>query len=502
MAAQPDPNRPGGLLAALVPSGVLRQPEVAVTTGIWWLLGLEGASSALDHLVARNGLSPQQGEWRTEVRGGEGGRTDLEYMWGSPLRTMVIVEAKLGHTLTADQVSAYATRFGDEGGLLVVLAPVTRTAEARAVIEQSRALVDHVGVVFDLWTYDEVIHALEQALPGSGDVAQLHGLIHAHSALDVAPVASEDLLESRPSRREDVWRVLDLATFGIGGTRWPMGSDTTLEQRRYVPVGPYAVGLAVGVGRKGLAPDETDRPWAWLRVGGTDSFGRLAARALRERSGLDVTEDEAGAWVPVPVPPGVFGSEAVDVVRDWVEGISELLATEIAKAVADQVDGIPAADQQAASAVLGIAPLSLDDLLITSTRRDDVWALLRESARGFYDRRMWPQLSNDADFELVRYLPIPPYGANIATCLAPRVAGAGTATPLAWLRVHRDTPHAAAVKAAFESFAPGDVVADAHGWAIPADIPPGLEAPSVVVAVRAQFRGLIAAIHAELSRDR
>jgi hypothetical protein len=36
----PEPHQAHGLLAALVPFGVLVQPEVALTRSIWWLLGL------------------------------------------------------------------------------------------------------------------------------------------------------------------------------------------------------------------------------------------------------------------------------------------------------------------------------------------------------------------------------------------------------------------------------------------------------------------------------
>ena len=54
-----DLNQPNGLLAALVPFGVLVQPEVAVTRSLCWLLGLEGAAGTLDRLVRNGGWNPK-----------------------------------------------------------------------------------------------------------------------------------------------------------------------------------------------------------------------------------------------------------------------------------------------------------------------------------------------------------------------------------------------------------------------------------------------------------
>jgi len=131
-------HQPHGLLAALVPYGVLVQPEVALTRSIWWLLGLKGGTSALDDLVRRSGLEPATGGlWLTEVVGKDRDRTDLEYRWGDPPVTRVVVEAKLGHTLTNDQIGAYRHRLLPEGGLLAVLVPEGRRVEAAGILRAS-----------------------------------------------------------------------------------------------------------------------------------------------------------------------------------------------------------------------------------------------------------------------------------------------------------------------------------------------------------------------------
>ena len=80
---RPEPNTPHGLLAAFVHFGVLAQPEVALTRGICWLLGLPDASGALDVLVRRNGVVPESnGFWRAEVVAEDRTRTDMEYSVG------------------------------------------------------------------------------------------------------------------------------------------------------------------------------------------------------------------------------------------------------------------------------------------------------------------------------------------------------------------------------------------------------------------------------------
>lgn len=153
-AARPTPSMPGHLLATLLSQDSLVQPEVALTRATQFLLGFPGATNALDGLILQSGLEPEPGGyWLTEVRGEEGGRTDLEYRWGAFEAVHVIVEAKVGHTLNGGQVDAYRPRLGDDG-LLVVLVPATRQREGWNVVEQLRHQYDQAGdgVKVDLWT--------------------------------------------------------------------------------------------------------------------------------------------------------------------------------------------------------------------------------------------------------------------------------------------------------------------------------------------------------------
>lgn len=487
MSEKAQSHAAGGLLAALVPAGVLRQPEVALTTGIWWVLGLEGAGGALDPLITRKGLEPiPGGRWYTEVVG-HGGRSDLEYEWGDPAKTRVLVEAKIGHTLTVEQVAGYAVRLADDGGLLVVLAPAARRAEALDVVARCRSMVgDHVR--FDVWTYDDVLQQLETALPLSGDVAQLRGLVQAHAATDRDPLRPQDLVEGSRPRRDDIWWIVDRASFGLGGSRLPSGADWNLEQRRYLPVGPYDVSLAVGVGVKGR-PVDPARPWAWLRLSGSDGYRRMAHRVLRQL--LPTAQwDGDETWAPLPLEPGIYGSEAAERLRAWLEWLTDELAGAISAEVERELRDLEEIEPSLVHSVLGMEPMAADDLTTASDRRrDDLWVLLTEAARPLYPDRMYPRLTNDPDYALVRYVPVPTSDSHVATCLGPTYGD--VPRPQAWLRVHRSTKNAEIGHAVLRQLAGDRVVEDPHGWAVPADIPADAEGPSMLAAVHAQLREIV-----------
>ncbi|MFC6238038.1 hypothetical protein [Longivirga aurantiaca] len=492
----PVPNQAGGLLAALVPFGVLRQPEVALTTGICWVLGLDGAAGALDALIARSGITPDSaGRWRGEVVG-DGGRSDLEYAWGDPPTTRVIVEAKIGHSLTPEQLVGYADRLPDTGGLLVVLAPAARRAEALEVVARCRDLTAGPAT-FAVWTYDEVLERLEAALPHSGDVAQLRGLVQAHNATDIDPFLPDELLEANASRREDVWWVVDHASFGIRESRQPSGTDWNLLHRRYLPVGNYSAAVAVGVGRKDPGNDPT-RPWAWLRVAGASAHGRLARRALASiRPGTEETKDET--WLPLRIEPGLYGSQAAERLRSALESLIDDLAAAITVEMEHQLDQARHLDTAMLDGVLGIGPLEANDLLAGSERRhEDIWTLLTEASRPLYPDRIYPVQTSDEDYERVRYMRVGASEAHIATCLLRR--GRNDSAPAAWLRVHRSTSHAEIGRRVLEELAPGQVVDDPNGWAVPVRIPTGVGGPAMLAEVHAQISELFTRFAASIVR--
>ena len=103
-------NHRNGLLAMLLDKGLLRQPEVILTTSIAWLCQRPDARRAVGQLVGTSAGGLQPGDdatWLAEVRAADGTRTDLECWWGTPSAPRVVVEAKLAALLTPAQVAGY-----------------------------------------------------------------------------------------------------------------------------------------------------------------------------------------------------------------------------------------------------------------------------------------------------------------------------------------------------------------------------------------------------------
>lgn len=474
------PSEPGGLLAALVPFGVLVQPEVALTRGITWVLGIEGAATALDGLIAAAGVEPgPEPRWFTEVVG-VGGRTDLEARWGRPQRTHVVVEAKLGHQLTTDQVAAYRPRLPDDGGLLAVLVPPSRRHEADGVVADYRASRPDDPVRTAVWTYDDVLGALNRHLPGSCDVAQLRGLLRAHAALDVPPFTDDDLWDDGtdgPSRMEDVWRVVDAASFGLFDERLPSGRDATLRFRRYVAVGG-GLAFAAGVGRVG--GERRRRPWAWARVSHESAYGRAAGAALVDGVPGAIQDDDV-TWAPLPIPTGVPGSVAIPAVREQIEALAQVARAAVEAA---QRRWTPRGDDPLRAVMrfaAGIPPFDAADLLDTSEERvGDLELVLDLLARAVTPGRLMPRLTRGQGFRWVRYVPIPPLETFLAIAFGRQDDGVRGSRPWAWLRVHRDSIDRDAAYAVLEEVAPGEVVADAGGRSIPLRVPAGADGPAVL----------------------
>ena len=283
MEGQAKPNHPDGLLAFFAPYWV--KPEVMLTTTLWWLLGLDGANDALDTLIRRSGVEPETGGfWLTEVVGVDRTRTDLEYRWGDPASTHVVVEAKIGHTLHHTQLAAYRPRLPEAGGLLVLLVPAARRLQGEGVLDAYRGVYPDDPVDLDVWTYDDVAQCFENHLPGSSDVAQFKGLVAASGALDMVPFEEDELLDDNDSRLKDILTVYDYASYGVFGSFLPVGRDSYFQNyRRYVALDPYPRFLSVGVGLRTADQTSSPRPWVWLRVaneqacrpGGSRVFERL-----------------------------------------------------------------------------------------------------------------------------------------------------------------------------------------------------------------------------------
>lgn len=391
------------------------QLEVALTRSINWLLGLDGAAGALDELVRRNDIEPGPNRfWLNEVFAGDGGRTDLEYWWGDPAQTRVVVEAKIGHILTVDQVAGYRGRLGPDGGLLVILVPEARREEARRVAAECRHRFQGEPVLLDVWTYDEVTAALDAHLPGSSDVAQFKGLVRASGALDIFPMSPAELLDDDPTRREDIWRVIDEASFALFGKKLPSGTDASLANRRYVEIEPYPACFAEGAGRSTRLKEGLAQPWAWLRLGPGDSLSHVSQPIIEQHRPGQTQEDQHGLWLPLSLPPHVSGAVMIATVREELEAIAAAIRDAIDQALRAEATPQPADWSDSIVKVVGMAPIAPADLLDDSTvLKGDIDLVVREAARGFFTGKVNRTVS-DAEFASNRYIRVTPFDTHIA----------------------------------------------------------------------------------------
>ena len=178
-----------------------------------------------------------------------------------------------------------------------------------------------------VWSYDDVLGALADVLPGSGDLEQLRGFIAACEALDVKPFTEDELAARAEDRRADLVRVLDQATasfFASGERVQPSGSDRDFSWRRYLEITPGGTNIAVGLRSSSPGQIETDGAWVWLRVHPATPNAAAAGAVLRKNFSATRPEPDGSTWLPLDVPAGVAG-EAV--AARLVEQVNQVVST-------------------------------------------------------------------------------------------------------------------------------------------------------------------------------
>jgi len=251
----------------------------------------------------------------------------------------------------------------------------------------------------------------------------------------------------------------------------------------------YEIGLAVGVGRKSRVSEGQPQPWAWLRLPDSSSFAKVAQPIVERMRSGETSRDREGLWLPLRLPAGEPGSVMIKEVRAEIETIGTAIREAIDHAVETELDRVPVEHKRSVTAVLGMPTIDPADLLDDSpARMADIELLLREAARSFYDGRIWPKV-RDSDYDFNRYIPVTPMGAYISTSMDRQTSDADNSPqPWAWLRVHEVTANAAIAYQVLERIAPGRVVVDSHGRAIPFDIPADAQGPRMLEAVRDQIQ--------------
>ncbi|WP_214056611.1 hypothetical protein [Nocardioides aquaticus] len=263
-------------------------------------------------------------------------------VWADPFRhPRVVVEAKLGHELSVQQVRTYAddlVRRSDVDGqrsLMVVLVPEHRRREAEDVIAQARRSDNH-DLLMTVWSYDQVLAALTASLGANPDLEQLRGLIQVSEALDIKPFTQAELDTKCAARHADLVRVVALASSALsndGRRVLPSRTqDPDFEWMRYVEVNPDKTCIGVGVRR---SPEHLGVPsWIWVRVHrGTynaESAGRLLEEVYPGRAALLT---DGTTWMPLTVPVGVGGAAMQQALLDQL--------TEITRVLSHCVDDLP-----------------------------------------------------------------------------------------------------------------------------------------------------------------
>jgi hypothetical protein len=270
-------------------------------------------------------------------------------------KAVVKLEAKLGASLTEQQLTDYANDLQKRAGagVLLVLVPKHRFAEAKKVLASAQLPASISGSV---WSWEEVIDHLLKAGNAelSGDLEQFEAMYQVLSGTDVAPLAGEDVLRRWRERELSFRDYVDRATriLSENGPLYPLGLDSKTMQddqgisfsdevasgkpkdasaaiakgnyfRRYVLCTEQVVQnsyFALGI-RDPFASYDTP---IWLRFHAkTGEFGWLRERLRNSALWSRIVESEGHLWLPIEPKIGE-GPEVIDSVVEQAKAICEV----------------------------------------------------------------------------------------------------------------------------------------------------------------------------------
>lgn len=309
--------------------------EVIATDALRLLLDDPAARSAFLAFIGR-GTSVDLGEIRTFVceRAIPGGRLDLEGV-DREGRPRLIVEAKIGHTMSTGQISDYvahqrASLDGVAAGVCALLVPAGRLAGAQEVVAFLRPGVREVPgprIEVTAMSWEDGLDAIQSAIADqpagaislAADVAQLRAAIAALGRW-IAPA-----LELPATDQPQYWTVLLEHLSGRVPADWagPLvsrDSDYTLFRYFRVPGmdAHYSVGLTGSFATDGAMS-------LWLRFHkATPGFDQVGERLRTSPFAARVNGLGGHAWLALTVDPGLGGPEQVEHVAAQVE---EIIAT-------------------------------------------------------------------------------------------------------------------------------------------------------------------------------
>jgi hypothetical protein len=327
-------------------------------------------------------------------------------------------------------------------------------------------------------------------MKGQPDVEQLRGLIEAAKALDIVPFDEHELTTANDSRFDDLWEVLDRASYKLFDITLPAQRDGIFVVWRYVAVGAFDAFFTVGIGRR----ERTDaEPWIWVKILNDSHLGR-ASQEVAKRLKPDAVVDEDGLAFPLLLEPGYSGVELEESIRDQLEKIAIQIRDGISESLSKAGDG--AGRSELPYSLTGMPAFAAEDLLDSSRqRRDDIVALVREAGRGFVTGRFRMQRSEP--FESRFWIQVDPYKTHLSVGVG-RTDESTVPRPWAWISVHESTPNRDVAYKALEERFQGEVKGIPNGRGLPLRIPDGVSAGDAFSSVVMQIETAKLAIRAAL----
>lgn len=322
---------PDRLLGYLTSRRVIREVEVAATTGLSWILGRYPevasrlhANLKQQHAVSTDGIV----QWHAEHPTDDGGRADLAAV-GADRAVLVRVEAKFGARLETSQLTSYL-HVASSSRLVpvVVIYPHSRHIEVEGKLKDVRQ--SEPDAVLVPMTWDAIIETLLSDLPegpARADVEQLRSLATAAQSFDVPPFPPGVAGEALAKRDDDVQAIAEGASRLANevGDVWPYRNlSPGLDRGRYFALGDGPTNGAVGV-RVGWVVDHPTEP-IWLRFHSrTKGFSRVLAAWTERQDHFGGDQEHGHLFIPLHLPRDVGGERMVDLLQEQIKRICEQL---------------------------------------------------------------------------------------------------------------------------------------------------------------------------------
>lgn len=309
--------------------------------------------------------------------------------------------------------------------------------------------------------------------------------------MDIRPFGEGELVTSDDSRLDDLWSVLDKASF----QGFPSQSRGYFEKYRFYPVGDFDADFSVGIGRTGRSEPE---PWCWVRFSKDAHLGPAQQEAIKAHR-LDAEQDGDSLIVPLVLEPGLSGYELTESLREQLDEIALQVRDGLRRILADaDLTGVEV-DETVLAPLHGMRAFTAAELLDSdSTRRQDIQTVLDQVSGHIFRGGRVRWLTSDPTFEKRNWMTIDPYRSHLSIGVA-RKDAAPAPRPWAWLSVHETTAQVEVVRRALDDAFPGQVDHILNGFGLPLSICEGHNGVGAFTSAVAQIEKARTAIRSALA---